>query len=48
MTTSRGDEDLDLAQLRALVEKLREENERLREEVRRARRDHHEVPPHYL
>lgn len=33
---------------RELVADLREEIARLKEELRRARRDHHEVPPHYL
>ena len=33
---------------RELVAALREEIARLKEESRRARRDHHEVPPHYL
>ena len=35
-------------ELRELVASLREEVARLKEELRRARRDHHEVPPHYL
>jgi len=35
-------------ELRELVESLRQEVARLKEELRRARRDHHEVPPHYL
>ncbi len=33
---------------RELVAALREEIAHLRDELRRARRDHHEVPPHYL
>jgi uncharacterized small protein (DUF1192 family) len=36
------------AEWRELVAALREEIARLKEELRRARRDHHEVPPHYL
>ncbi|MBU6515786.1 MAG: hypothetical protein KGI65_07875 [Acidobacteriota bacterium] len=35
-------------ELRRLVEELRAEVARLKEELRRARRDQHEVPPHYL
>lgn len=35
-------------ELRELVASLRAEVARLHEELRRARRDHHEVPPHYL
>ena len=31
-----------------IVATLREEIARLKEELRLARRDHHEVPPHYL
>jgi len=37
-----------LEELRELVTTLREEIARLKEELRRVRRDHHEVPPHYL
>jgi uncharacterized small protein (DUF1192 family) len=37
-----------LEELRELVATLREEIARLKEELRRVRRDHHEVPPHYL
>jgi hypothetical protein len=43
-----GDDDLSREELLALVESLRLEVERLSEELRRARRDTHEVPPHYL
>lgn len=35
-------------ELKELVRALREEVARLKEEIRRIRRDHHEVPPHYL
>jgi len=35
-------------ELTALVASLRDEVARLKEELRRARRDQHEVPPHYL
>ncbi|MDH2904097.1 MAG: hypothetical protein PXZ08_09130 [Actinomycetota bacterium] len=41
-------DELTLEQLRELVASLREEIARLKEEVRQLRRDHHEVPPHYL
>jgi uncharacterized small protein (DUF1192 family) len=41
-------DELTLEELRELVTSLREEIARLKEELRRARRDHHEVPPHYL
>ncbi len=41
-------EEPTVEELRELVDALREEVARLREELRRARRDHHEVPPHYL
>ncbi len=37
-----------LEELRELVATLREEIARLKDELRRARRDQHEVPPHYL
>ena len=40
--------DESVEELRELVASLRAEVARLREELRRARRDHHEVPPHYL
>jgi archaellum component FlaC len=43
MTTEPSKEELV-----ALVQELREEVARLKEELRRARRDTHEVPPHYL
>jgi hypothetical protein len=35
-------------ELLELVARLRDEVARLQDELRRARRDHHEVPPHYL
>ncbi len=41
-------EDPSIEELRDLVDALREEVARLKEELRLARRDHHEVPPHYL
>lgn len=41
-------EDPSIEQLRDLVDSLRDEIARLKEELRRARRDDHEVPPHYL
>jgi uncharacterized small protein (DUF1192 family) len=41
-------DDPSVDELRDLVASLREEIARLQEELRRARRDHHEVPPHYL
>ena len=37
-----------LEDLREQVASLRAEVARLKEELRRVRRDHHEVPPHYL
>lgn len=43
-----GDDDLSRDDLLDLVRALREEVARLSEELRRARRDTHEVPPHYL
>jgi hypothetical protein len=42
------DEQRSAEEWRDLVATLREEIGRLKEELRRARRDHHEVPPHYL
>ncbi|NNN08921.1 MAG: DUF1192 family protein [Acidimicrobiaceae bacterium] len=41
-------DNLSLEELRDLVASLREEIARLKEELRQVRRDHHEVPPHYL
>ena len=41
-------EELSREELHELVASLREEIARLKEELRRVRRDHHEVPPHYL
>jgi uncharacterized small protein (DUF1192 family) len=41
-------EEPTLEELGELVARLREEIARLKEELRRVRRDHHEVPPHYL
>ncbi len=43
-----GDDDLTREELLSLVAALREEIARLADELRRARRDTHEVPPHYL
>jgi hypothetical protein len=43
-----GDDDLTREELARLVDALRLEVARLTEELRRARRDTHEVPPHYL
>lgn len=43
-----ADDELSREELLALVESLRLEVARLSEELRRARRDTHEVPPHYL
>lgn len=43
-----GDDELAREELLALVRELRDEVARLSEELRRARRDGHEVPPHYL
>ena len=41
-------EDLTREELEELVQRLRDEVARLKEEIRSARRDAHEVPPHYL
>jgi ribosome recycling factor len=41
-------EEMTRDELKELVRALREEVARLKEEIRRIRRDHHEVPPHYL
>jgi uncharacterized small protein (DUF1192 family) len=43
-----SDDDLSHEELLSVIAALREEVARLTEELRRARRDTHEVPPHYL
>ena len=43
-----SDHDKTREELLEAIDHLRAEIERLKEELRRARRDTHEVPPHYL
>lgn len=47
-STKVSDHDQTREELLEAIARLRAELERVKEELRRARRDTHEVPPHYL